>query len=70
MSTVKEVIEKLSKCDPNLEVFAAKDEEGNGYNEVDVYYIGESYWVDDGYEGNPVHPDDVDSYDLDELTRL
>lgn len=44
MATVKELIETLQKFDPDLEVITAKDEEGNGFNEVFISWIGVSFW--------------------------
>lgn len=44
---VKDLIEQLQKCDPEAIVLTAKDDEGNGFNEV-YYNITPSLYIDDG----------------------
>lgn len=51
---VKELIEELSKCDPESELIMQKDSEGNGYSPLngidkDCYYIPDSSWSGDVY---------------------
>lgn len=48
MIRVKQLIERLSVFDPDLEVITAKDEEGNGFNEIYADYIGTSNYDGDG----------------------
>lgn len=67
---VKELIEHLQKLDPELEVYTAKDEEGNGYNQT-YFAPSEEYAFIDGREIDVLHPDDVGTeYDKRDLTRI
>jgi hypothetical protein len=73
---VRELIEELSKLDPDLEVFSAADSEGNYYNRV--YYsptvmvtpIGESRSrIDEVYNDDPDELEDS-GYEPDDLMRI
>ncbi len=71
---VRELIEHLSKLDPELEVYTAIDAEGNGYNSL--YYtpgimfapkFPNMYRLDEVFD-----EDDIEDsgYELEELTRI
>ena len=59
--TVGTLREALKGLPDDLPVILSRDEEGNGFN--DLYYVEVSKYID----GEPVHPDDVDSWDPKEL---
>jgi hypothetical protein len=54
---VKELIEELSKLDPESQVILQKDAEGNGYSPLyavdgDAVYLPDSTWSGDVYSTN------------------
>ena len=51
---VAELIDELSKLPPDAAVMIARDEEGNGFQQVEVVDHSD---VND--EGEPCHPDDA-----------
>lgn len=56
---VKELIDHLLKLDPELPVYTAKDEEGNGYNDL-FFAPSEELAQIDGREVSVIHPDDIE----------
>ena len=62
---VKELIEKLLTLNPNLQVWVAKDAEGNAFD--DLHFVETSAVSE--YDYSVVHPDDVGNYDDGELTE-
>lgn len=71
---VKTLIEHLSKLDPEMDVYTAKDAEGNGYNQV--YFEptvmltptnDEKHYVDEVFNEEDLNDC---GYDEDELTRI
>lgn len=64
---VSELIAQLSGLDPNLDVYVSQDPEGNGFNKL--FLVQESIYVNDYYETHPVHPNDVDEYDEDNVFK-
>lgn len=56
---IKELIEELSKLDPELPVIVARDQEGNGFSELGCIEV--SKYTEDSYDQVEVHhPDDWD----------
>lgn len=65
---VREVIEKLQAVDPELDVWVAEDEEGNGFNKlwsVDVCDACPTY-----YGIDIIHPDDLGDYNPEDLIKV
>ncbi len=56
---VKELIEELSKCDPECEVILSKDAEGNSYSPADG--------IDDSYIYKPGNRYSRELWDLEDL---
>lgn len=56
----------LADLPDGLPVILSSDEEGNGFNPL--YEAVTSKYIEEDGEGHPVHPDDVDDYDSEELT--
>jgi hypothetical protein len=56
MMTVQELIDHLGKFDPNLEVWMARDGEGNGFRPV--YEAAPSTYDPESDES--IHPDDME----------
>ena len=48
--TVKQLINKLQKCDPDREVVMSRDAEGNGYSPLDDFWEG-AYRADSTWHG-------------------
>jgi hypothetical protein len=45
----------------DVPIYLSKDEEGNGFKRL--YDVDVCKYSDDGYDGHPIHPDDLDEYD-------
>jgi hypothetical protein len=63
---IKDLIEKLSKYDENLEVILMSDREGNNaspLDEIDDFY----YWPQTTWNGEIIDPVDIGGYDVIEL---
>lgn len=54
----------LEQLPDHLPVIMSSDEEGNSFHSI--YAVEQSKL--DSFEGEPVHPDDVDDYDPEDLT--
>ena len=73
--TVQELIEKLKKFPPEMEVWTAIDDEGNGYNELSydptvmVTPIDSKYRTDEMLNDDPGELEES-GYDPDELKRV
>lgn len=61
---VHELMELLSALPQNVELWVSRDEEGNAFNRL--AYVEEEYM---SVDMEPIHPDDLDEYDEDEVTR-
>lgn len=65
---VKEMREALDGLPDDLKIIMASDEEGNSYGELEDADL--SFCYDDEHDGlRPVHPDDLDEYEEDELVQ-
>jgi hypothetical protein len=63
---VFELIQGLAALDRDLEIIVATDEEGNSFNPLHEVVLSKCY-TDKWGSTEPVHPDDVPSYDEDDL---
>lgn len=63
MVTIKELIEHLQQFDPEMEVITAKDEEGNGYNNIYLQFVGVSYFDGEDCRAVPEDYEDALLYD-------
>lgn len=61
--TIKELKSAIKDLDDNLEVYVARDEEGNGFN--NLYSVDVENVYDNSYTGDieVVHKDDLEDYD-------
>ena len=72
---VKELIEELSKLDPESQVILQKDAEGNGYSPLyavdgDAVYLSDSTWSGDVYSTNWTADDaDMDAEEWAEMLK-
>jgi hypothetical protein len=69
--TVKRLIECLSQLDGDLEIYTAKDAEGNGYNPL-YWEPGEEFALDTDYGVEIIHESDVEdgTYDIEDLKKV
>ena len=69
---LSKLIKQLKKLEkeygPNTKVLVARDEEGNGFLEVDE--LGQHKAFFDQYEINLVHPNDLIDFNADELETV
>lgn len=63
--TVGSLRSALADLPDNLPIYVSKDEEGNGFK--NLYEVVVCKYRDDGDDGHPVHPDDVEEYDAEDL---
>lgn len=50
---VSQLIDELKKLDPEREVILARDEEGNGFNQL--WNVDDNAVIDDAYEETGIH---------------
>jgi hypothetical protein len=63
---VEELVAKLEDIPEGTEVYLSIDEEGNRFHKL--YGVGYSKFYSDKYDSHPIHPDDEDSYDDNDIT--
>lgn len=58
--TIKELKDKISHLDDNLEVYIARDEEGNGFSSL--YSVETEHIYNDDYDIEVIHEDNLEDY--------